>query len=155
MASGVPYHRSGDARLAIYSGYRASGVHNARPLYFGVIHPALAVHSMTARRIATVSRALLEITHQDAQPEHPKGYRSSSPGPPRTNSLSKQQLVFFAPSYSTRPLRSSSCGRYTPTEREQHRQYLLRWGKNLPERAMDLDGFISYAFSERTRQTDI
>ncbi|KAK4033365.1 heterokaryon incompatibility protein-domain-containing protein [Parachaetomium inaequale] len=95
LASGVPYHRLGDTRPEIYRGYRASGGSQCPTpiLREGPSGRALVLHVMIAGRIATVSRAL-EIYHQYARLEHPKGIPEPRP-PASWNEFSGEATARF------------------------------------------------------------
>lgn len=95
LTSGVPYHRLGDTRPEIYRSYRASGGsrYSAPILRDGPSGRTLVLQGMTAGRIATVCRAL-EIHHQYARLEHPKGI--PEPRPPATwNEFSGEAAARF------------------------------------------------------------
>lgn len=95
LSNGVPYHRLSDTRPEIYRGYRASGDSQCPTLILrdGPSGRALVLRGMIAGRIATVCRAL-EIHHQYARLEHPKGIPEPRP-PASWNEFSGEATAQF------------------------------------------------------------
>ncbi|KAG7288234.1 hypothetical protein NEMBOFW57_007764 [Staphylotrichum longicolle] len=88
-------HCMSDTRPEIYRGYRASGDSQCPTLILrdGPSGRALVLRGMTAGRIATVCRAL-EIHHQYARLEHPKGIPEPRP-PASWNEFSGEATAQF------------------------------------------------------------